>query len=111
MSSEIKLRNLLSDPVKQDVCLDDLIFKLTNCSKAIAVLEHKNTKTALDSAKKQMNEFKRLYIEFENRIRGRVTVEVLDAVSKDTKTYGNPSYVHEKNLRARNNSIKSSEEM
>lgn len=97
MSSEIKLRNLVSDPAQEHVCLKDLIFKLTSCSKSLSVLEHKNTKTSLDNVKKDLAEFKRMLIEFETRIKTKVTHQVLEAVSKDTKVYGNPDKIREFN--------------
>lgn len=97
MSSEIKLRNLISDPVQEHICLKDLIFKLTSCSTSLSVLEHKNTKTALDSAKRDLAEFKRMLIEFETRIKTKVTYQVMEAVSKDTKVYGNPDKIREHN--------------
>jgi hypothetical protein len=97
MSSEIKLRNLVSDPIQEEVCLKDLIFKLTDCSRSVSILEHKNTKTALDNVKRELTEFEKLFIQFKQRIRGKVTYEVMDAVSKDTKVYGNPDKLREFN--------------
>jgi hypothetical protein len=94
---ELKIRNLVQDPAKIDLCLQDLIFKLTSCAESLSILEHKNTKTALDNVKRELGEFKKLYIEFEQRIRGKVTYEVMDVVSRDTRRHGNPDKITEHN--------------
>lgn len=94
-TSAIKKRNLLSDPVKEELCLDDLVHALIGCSKSLAILEHKNTGPALSRSKKDLIEFKKKFIEFETRIKKQITYEVKEEISKKDKSiiYGNPSKI------------------
>jgi hypothetical protein len=94
-TSAIKKRHLLNDPVKQELCLDELVHMLIGCSKPLAILEHKNTGPALIGAKKALNEFKKKFIEYETRIKTTITYEVKEEISKKDKSivYGNPSKI------------------
>lgn len=90
--SELKLRNLLVDHSKQEVCLYDLIHKLSDCGIELAKLEYKNTSPALKNSKRELAEFEKMFMEFKLRIRNKITQEVLNEVSNRDKSiiFGNP---------------------
>jgi predicted double-glycine peptidase len=89
---ELKIRNLLIDHSGQEVCLKDLIHKLTDCGIELAKLEYKNTSPALKNSKRELAEFEKMFTEFKLRIRNKVTQEVIASVSNRDKAiiYGNP---------------------
>jgi hypothetical protein len=84
--ADVKLRRLLHDPVDEDVTLSQLIIKLQKLAPGVARLEVENTKLSLEKVKREMAEFKRLFMLFDMRIKGEVTSEVLNEISK-TESY------------------------
>jgi hypothetical protein len=103
----MKIRNLLTDPVKNETCLDDLVRELIDCGVPLGKLEHKNTGDALKASKKALAEFKRKLIEFELRIKTTITNEVLEEISKRDKSVkiGNPEKLLEYRLSKKNNEL------
>lgn len=103
----MKIRNLLSDPVKQEICLDDLVHKLIGCGIQLSNLETKNTGDALKASKKALAEFQKDFTEFQLRIRTTVTNEVMETISKRDKSVkiGNPEKLLEYRLNKKNNGL------
>jgi hypothetical protein len=96
-----KIRNLLIDHSKVEVCLIDLVHKLNNCGIELAKLEYKNTTPALNNSKRELAEFEKMFLDFKLRIRNKVTTEVMETVSNRDKSiiFGNPKKLVEHNER------------
>ncbi|MFN5417674.1 MAG: hypothetical protein ACK5B9_11505 [Flavobacteriia bacterium] len=90
--NELKIRNLLVDHSGEEVCLTNLIHKLSDCGIELAKLEYRNTATALKNSKRELAEFEKLFVEFKLRIRNKITQEVMENVSARDKSivFGNP---------------------
>lgn len=80
-----KLRNVLEDPLGQEVCLKDVLEAFIGCSKRMSALEYKNSAWALREAKKALREAEKVMLEFKRRIKVDITEEVIEALSKIDK--------------------------
>ncbi len=80
-----KLRNVLTDDLNEDVCLDDVIKALVSTSKRMSALEHKSSAYALREAKRGFREAERKFLEFKKRLNGPITEEIIKIHSKIDK--------------------------
>lgn len=112
INDELRIRTLLTDPSKEEVCLSDVIEALMLCSDDLRDLEFKNTAHALRNAKESIRKARAIWIQFETRIKTKVTEEVAHAVSTRDKSVviGNPEKLAPFKLqKGSNKTIKSSD--
>jgi hypothetical protein len=84
-----KIRYLLDDPYEEKVCLQDMIEAITNMSMLCAKLEIEQNRSAIVELKKRAKDFKKLAIDFNERVRGEVFNEVVDwQANNDPKSQG-----------------------
>lgn len=84
-----KIRYLLDDPYEEKVCLQDMIKALTDMSMLCAKLEIEQNRSAVVELKKRSKDFKRLAIDFNERVRGEVFNEVVEwQAGNDPKSQG-----------------------
>ena len=80
-----RLRYILNDPTNEKVCLDDVVMVLANTAEKLRHVEYKNSAHSLREAKKAFRIAKNLMTEFEVRLKGEITEEVVKAYSKIDK--------------------------
>ena len=80
-----RLRYILNDPSRNKVCLDDIVKVLANTSEKLRHLEYKNSAHSLREAKKAFRVAKNLIVDFEVRLKGEITEEIVKAISKVDK--------------------------
>jgi len=78
----LKIRNILNDTRKEEVCLDDVVMAFANSSSKLKQLEYNNSFHSYREASKAFNEAKRVMVDFEARLRGEVKESIVLAVSK-----------------------------
>jgi hypothetical protein len=84
-----KIRYLLDDPYEERVCLQDMIEAITGMSMLCAKLEIEQNRSAVVELKKRSKEFKKLAIDFNERVRGEVFNEVVEwQASNDPTSQG-----------------------
>lgn len=100
-----KVRNLLEDPTKDKICLNDLIMELAAMSGDVATLEYSvSNKKALNRLKKALIEFEKNVIAYKRRIKDEVTPEIvayIDGLPK-AKPRGRIENILEYNEKRRN---------
>lgn len=73
-----KERDLLMDPTNQEVCLNDLILKLSSMTNDVATLEFTvSSKTTLNTHKRELREFQKLFLIYKSRIANEVTQDIV----------------------------------
>lgn len=84
-----KERNLLEDPERQDVCLNDLIMDLAAMTQDVATLEFSvSNMKALRKHKKDFREFMEKALMYKRRLKDEVTPEIVAFL--DGKPKGKP---------------------
>lgn len=112
MSDRRKVRNLLEDPWKKNICLKELIMELVAMTKDVSALEYSvSNKIALDTHKRALRKFQKNYDIYRARIKEEVTPDIirfLDGLPK--KPRGRPDNIIEFNKkRSANLKIKQNE--
>ncbi len=81
----LKLRNVLSDPMEEDLCLEDVIMELAACSEKFRFLEYRNKPHSYKEALKAFNKAKKKFKEFETRFKGEIKESIFIAYSRIDK--------------------------
>ena len=85
----MKERNLLEDPERQDMCLNDLIMDLAAMAQDVAVLEFSvSNKKVLNKHKRDVREFEKKLLIYKKRLKDEVTPEIVAFL--DGKPKGKP---------------------
>lgn len=105
-----KERNLLEDPEKHDVCLNDLIMDLAAMTQDAATLEYSaSNMKALRKHKKDVRDFEKTFLAYKKRLKDEVTPEIvafLDGKPK-AKSRGRSENIIEYNERRKAEKLKS----
>lgn len=106
----MKERNLLEDPERQDICLNDLIMDLAAMTQDVATLEYSvSSKKILNKHKREVREFEKKLVLYKRRLKDEVTPEIvafLDGRPK-AKPRGRTENITEYNERRRAEKLKS----
>jgi hypothetical protein len=81
----MKLRNVLNDVRKEEVCLDDVVMAFASSSEKFRMLEYKNSIHSFREASKALNRAKKTLKDFEERFRGEIKESIVKELSRTEK--------------------------
>lgn len=81
----MKLRNVLNDPMDDDLCLDKVVMAFAGISEKFRHIEYKNSIHSYREASKALNKAKRVLKEFETRFRNEIKESIINELSRVDK--------------------------